>query len=150
MKHTLTVIFTMTLFFCYSQQIKKTHKVVLKTDSISIFNEKYPSLVSGESYFVCKEEFSYSFTDAGFDQLKAELKSQSPDILAFKSPDNKAIICIFPKHTTRGIYELHDFLSKKFSDSAMSQVKTQQTIHVQVVDAYDPHNLPSEKGFSYN
>ncbi|MBS1636620.1 MAG: hypothetical protein JST26_11945 [Bacteroidetes bacterium] len=124
--------------------------MVLKTDSITIFNDKYPSLISGESYFVCKEDYTYSFTDAGFDKFRSDLKSQSPDILAFKSADNKSLICIFPKLSTKGIYELHDFVLKQFEESAMSQVKTKQTIHVQVVDSYDPHDLPSEKGFSYN
>jgi hypothetical protein len=150
MKYILSAIFTIGVLAGISQEIKKTSKVVLIKDSIQVFDKKYASLQFGESYFVCKEEYNYPFTDAGFDALVDDLKAQAPDIAAFKSADRKAVICIFPKLSTKGIRELHDFISAHFPDKTMAQVKKQQTIHVQVVQNYDPLDPESEKGFSYN
>lgn len=150
MRYIVAVIFALTVFTARSQDTKIVHKVVLKKDSIKFYNVSHAPMEFGESYFVCQENYAYSFTETGFNELVSALKAQSPDIVAFRSPDNKSITCIFPKLATKGIRDLHDFISEHFSDKVMAQVSTQHVVHVQVVSQYDPLNTPAEKGFGYN
>lgn len=150
MRYIAAFIFALTFFTARSQDHKIVYKVVLKKDSIKFYNVSHAPMEFGESYFVCREDYNFSFTDAGFNELVSALKTQAPDIVAFKSPDNKSVICIFPKLSTKGIRDLHDFISQKFPDKAMAQVKEQHVVHVQVVGSYDPLNTPAEKGFGYN
>lgn len=150
MKYILATVMTLGMLICQAQEIRKTHKVVLMKDSIQLFDKKYAPMQFGPSYFVCKVDYNYAFTDNGFKNFADKAKAQNAEIVAFKSPDNKSMICIFPKLSTRGIHELHDFIANNFEDSVMSQAQKKQTVHVQVVDGYDPHDLPSERGFNYN
>lgn len=150
MKYILATVMVLGMLVCSAQETKKTYKVVLMKDSIQLFDKKYAPMQFGPSYFVCKIDYNYSFTDSGFKNFADKAKAQNTEIVAFKSSDNKSMICIFPKLSTRGIYDLQEFIAKNFDESVMSQAKAKYTVHVQVVDGYDPHDLPATRGFSYN
>jgi len=146
MKHILTFIFALGILSCTSQEIS-VNKIVLSTDSIVIYNIKYPSTQFGPSYFLCLQEYTNRFSDDAFNTLTANFKKYSPDIITLKASDNKSVVCIFPKHALKGISNLHGFISTNFDTQLIEQIKLRRTVHIQVTNEYDPANKEEEKGF---
>ncbi|MGZ3904524.1 MAG: hypothetical protein ACXVC6_12565 [Bacteroidia bacterium] len=146
MKYIFTLLFTWSALFSVSQEIK-AQKIVLNTDYIILYNKKIPSTEFGHSYFLCLQKYSIAYSDESFKKLSENLKKYNPDIVAIKADDNKSVVCVFPKHTIRGINDFHELISNQFDPQISGQIKSKETVHIQVVPEYDPANKEEEKGF---
>lgn len=130
-----------------AQEGKTDNKIVLLNDSIPVYGNRYKATTFSHSYFMSMQSFDVAFSNAAFTDLADKLKKKNVDISAFKAPDNKSIICVFPKHTLEGIKSIESFVLSNLESYLGSHLVSSKTVHIQVANEYDEKNTPEEKGF---
>jgi hypothetical protein len=123
-------------------------RIVLLTDSINIFGEKFVSTKFSHSYFILKIKFKSPFIESDYDSFAQKAKGFNSEIKTFKSIDNNELNCVFPKSSLEKISSLMDFVKLYFPNFNRSTVLTSETKHIQVVREFDPKNSEEQKGFN--
>ncbi len=123
------------------------HRIVLDTDSGDFFGKKFNAMFFGGSYFVCSQSYNVPFSDVDFNNFITKIQNINTEIKAYKSLDNKNLICVFPKSAVRGISSFSGFINSNFPSGYLSSLIGGKTTHVEVTRVYDPLDKESERGF---
>lgn len=131
------------------QQEAIKERVVLFSDSVSFFETTHVSSLFGESYFITDIKFGSSFTLIDYNSFVDRINRDFyGEIKSFKSADNTALICVFPKPTIRKISSFIKFIQNNFPETQHLTMLKNEVKHIQVVREYDINNKAEEKGFN--
>jgi hypothetical protein len=124
-----------------------SHRVVLNSDSSTIFGRKHSSLEFSDSYFMYTNVFGIAFTDKEFTDLVQNCERDNFDVKVFKNQMNKEIMFIFPKQTGISSDYFETFMKTNFHSNSINSIEFTKTTLIEARPFYDPLDRDEEKGF---
>ena len=149
MKNKQLLILHFLLLFAFKvsgQQEVISPRVVLNSDVCDIYGQKFSANSFTRSYFMCAHVYNVAFSEIDFANFIAKCESINSEIKVFKSSDNKALTCVFPKPSIKGITSFKEFVNSNFSPTYIPNLISSKTTHIEVVEQYDP--LDKKRGFN--
>lgn len=139
-------ILILSSLFNIAQEQKPLHRVILESDNIPVFEKNYPGLNFGPSFFYTTTVFTESVSISQFNQFKQDVELFHSDIKIYISQDNLSVVAVFPKHATKGVTELKDFLNSYMNKNNFPGISSYNAKHIQVVREYGVND--KNKGFN--